>query len=107
MTAAALLARAEAAGVRLEAAGDRLRLLAAKPPPPALLHDLAGAKGELLALLECRADEAAERAAILAEPPMPPPGTPERERLDREQTAWLAGLRKAAAIRPHRSQSRE
>jgi hypothetical protein len=45
-------------------------------------------------------DEAAERAAILAEPRMPPPGTPERERLDREQAAWLAGLRKAAAIRP-------
>jgi hypothetical protein len=107
MTAAALLARAEAAGVRLEAAGDRLRLVSAKSPPPALLHDLAGAKAELLALLECRADAAAERAAILAEPPMPPRGTPARERMDREQAAIVAGLLNAAAIRPPRCQHRQ
>jgi hypothetical protein len=92
MTAAAILARAEAAGVTIEAAGDRLRLVATAPPQPALLHDLAGAKAELLALLERRADEAAERDAIQAETPLSPPGTPERERLDDAQRVTLAGL---------------
>jgi len=107
MTAAAILARAAAAGVSVAIDGDRLRLTAPAPACTVLMHALAGAKAEVMALLECRADEAAERAAILAEPPMPPPGTPERERMDREQAAWLAGLRKAAAIRPHRSHNRE
>jgi hypothetical protein len=96
MTAAAILARAEAAGVMVRLAGDRLALVAATPPPPALLHDLAGAKVELLALLECRADEAAERAAIQAEPPLPAIGTAERERLETKQRLMLAGLRAVA-----------
>jgi|GEM_PF-5855119 len=42
------------------------------------------------------AEEAAEQAAIRAERPLPTPGTPERERLDREQSAMVAGLLKAA-----------
>ena len=92
MNAVAILAIAEAAGVRVEAAGDRLRLMAATPPPPALLHALSGAKIELLLLLERRADEAAEREAIQAEPLLPKAGTPERERLDRLQRATIAGL---------------
>ncbi len=100
MTAAALLARAEAAGVRVEAAGDRLRLTAPRPPPPALLHDLAGAKAELLALLQAKADAAAERAAVEAEPLLPARGTPERERLDREHKATVAGLLAAARSFP-------
>jgi hypothetical protein len=74
MTAAAILARAEAAGVIIEADGDRLRLMAPAPPPTALLHDLAGVKAEILDLL-------ADRAAIAAEPRLPPPGSAERERL--------------------------
>ncbi len=82
---AALLARAEAAGLTLEAQGDRLRLVAAAPPPLALLHDLAGAKAELLDLL-------AERAAIQAEPPLPPLGTPDRDRLENAHRATVAGL---------------
>ena len=57
MTAAAILARAEAAGVSVMADGDMLRLMALTPPPLALLHDLAGVKAEILDLL-------AERAAI-------------------------------------------
>jgi hypothetical protein len=56
MTAAhVILARAEAAGVTVEADGDRLRLRAAVPPPPTLLHDMAGAKADLLDLLAERA----------------------------------------------------
>jgi len=90
--AAAALARAEAAGVLVKAEGDRLRLVASAPPPPALLHDLAGAKVELLALLERRADEAAEREAIQNELPLPPIGTPERERMEATQRKMLAGL---------------
>jgi hypothetical protein len=101
MTAAAILARAEAAGISVAIDGDRLRLTAPAPACTVLMHALAGAKAELLALLECRADEAAERGAILAEPPMPLPGTPERVRMDCEQAAIVAGLLKAAAIRPH------
>jgi hypothetical protein len=92
MTAAAILARAEAAGMTVQAAGDRLRLTAHAPPPPGLLHDLAGAKAALLALLERRADDAAERAAIQAEPALPPLGSKERERPDQAQRAMLAGL---------------
>ena len=100
MTTAALLTRAEAAGVRVEAAGNRLRLTAPSPPPPALLHDLAGAKLELLLMLQAKADEAAERAAIQAEPLLPPRGSRERERLDRDQKATLAGLLSAAKPTP-------
>ena len=97
MTAAVILARAESAGVTLQAAGDRLLLSAPAPPPLALLRDLACVKADLLDLLQCRADEAAEREAIQAEPALPPPGSPERARLDREQAAMLAGLMAAAA----------
>ncbi len=100
MTAAAILARAKAAGLTVEADGDRLRLVASAPPPPALLHDLAGAKAELLALLERRADAAAERAAIQAEPRLPAPDTAERERLERRHAATVIGLRQAAQRRP-------
>jgi hypothetical protein len=42
---------------------------------------------------EQAADEAADRAAIAAEPLLPDPGTPERELLDGQQTEMLAGLR--------------
>ena len=92
VTAATILARAEAAGVTVEASGDRLRLASNAPPPAALLHDLAGAKAELLALLERRADEAAEREAIQAEPLLPPVGTAARERRDAAQQIMVAGL---------------
>jgi hypothetical protein len=99
MIAAAILARAEAAGMTVQADGERLMLTAAAPPPTALLHDLAGAKAEILALLECRADEAAERAAIQAEAPLPPLGTPERERIEQTHRATVAGLL-AASLYP-------
>jgi len=101
MTAAAILARAEAAGVSVTIDGDRLRLTAPAPACTVLMHDLAGAKAEVMALLAARAAEAAaERAAIQAEPRMPPPGTQERTRMDRENAAMVAGLLKAAAMRP-------
>ncbi len=89
MNAVAVLARADAAGVTVEADGDRLRLVAAAAPPMALLHDLAGAKADILDLL-------AERAAIEHEPPIPPPGGPEREWLDRRQRVMVAGFLMAA-----------
>ena len=63
MTAAAILARARAAGVTVEADGGRLRLTAHSPAPTALMHDLAGAKAELLALLENHNDHAAAMPA--------------------------------------------
>ncbi len=93
MTAAAILARAVAAGVTVTAAGDRLRLVAPTSPDPALLHALAGVKDELLDLL-------AERHAIQAEPPLPALGTPERERMDVAQREMLAGLMAAATTQP-------
>ncbi len=99
MTAAAILARAEAAGLAVEADGDRLRLIAAARPADALLHELAGAKAELLALLEARAEEAADYAARQAEPLLPPVGTPERTRLDEAQRKMLAGLMAVAGRR--------
>ncbi len=102
MNAAAILARAKSAGVRLEVAGDRLRLTAAAPPPPALLHEVAGAKAELLALLEGRADEAEERTAIQNEPSLPAQGTPERDRVDAAQSETLAGLLSLATEYRHR-----
>ena len=37
-------------------------------------------------------DDAAERAAIQADPAMPTLGTPERERMNREQAATVKGL---------------
>ena len=45
---------------------------------------------------EGEAEEAAEQAAIRAERPLPLHGTAERERLDLEQAAMVAGLLKAA-----------
>jgi hypothetical protein len=92
MTAAAILARAVAAGVTVQADGGSLRLVAAAPPSPDLLHDLAGAKTEVLDLL-------AERAAIIAEPRLPPVGTPERSRLEGAQRATVAGLLAASERR--------
>ena len=96
MTAAVILARAESAGVTLQAAGDRLLLSAPAPPPLALLRDLACVKADLLDLLQCRADEAAEREAIQAEPALPPPGSKERIGLEIKQRAVVAGLIAAA-----------
>lgn len=92
----ALLTRAEAAGTALAAAGDRLRMRAQAPPDPALLHALAGAKTELLALLRGDPDALAERLAIMAEPRSPALGTPERWRLDRAHKQMVAGLMRAA-----------
>jgi len=60
MNAAMLLARAKAAGVTVNADGNRLRLTSTTPAPTALMHDLAGAKAELLALLECQSETPAE-----------------------------------------------
>ncbi len=102
MIAAAILARAEAAGLAVEADGDLLRLIAAARPGDALLHELAGAKAELLALLEARAEEAADHAARQAEPLLPPVGTPARSRLDQAQREMVAGLM-AASRPPHGS----
>jgi hypothetical protein len=42
-----------------------------------------------------------ERKAIQAEPELPRAGTPERERLDRQHRAAVAGLLRSASQRPH------
>jgi hypothetical protein len=46
------------------------------------------------------AENAAKRAAVASEPELPPTGTPERARLDRDHATMLAGLTMAAAKRP-------
>ncbi len=56
MTAAAVLARARAAGLVVEAAGGNLRLRAAAEPPAAILADLRQNKAEVLALLAVAAN---------------------------------------------------
>ena len=96
MTATAILARAEAAGMTLHADAGRLRMTAPALPPLALLHLIGGAKADLLDLLQCRADEAAEREAIQAESALPPPGSKERIGLEIKQRAVVAGLIAAA-----------
>ena len=45
-------------------------------------------------------DRVAEREAIQAEPNLPPPGSPERNRLDQWQAAMVAGL--LAGFHKHR-----
>jgi hypothetical protein len=65
----ALLARAKAAGITLRAEGNQLRLSAPAPPDPSLLHDLAAAKPELLALLTPKNETAPGRKISLGERP--------------------------------------
>ncbi len=93
MTASAILARAEAAGLTVEAAGDRLWLSAPERPSDALLHELAGAKAELLALLQVNAHRTTQ-----AEPSAHRQVTPERAMLDQAQRELLAGLITASRI---------
>jgi hypothetical protein len=45
-------------------------------------------------------DAAAERAAIQGEPPLPPVGSPERDRLDTRQAETVRGLLEAAMVHP-------
>ena len=54
----------------------------------------------MLILSDRAADEAAERAAIQAEPLLPEPGTAERERMDRRHAEMIGGLLAAYRIRP-------
>lgn len=73
MSAAALIAEAQAAGVRLYVVdGGRLRWTCTGPPPPDLLARIAAAKADVLALLAAEEGEAVrwraafeERAAIM------------------------------------------
>jgi hypothetical protein len=53
----------------------------------------------LAALAASDADLAAEREAVRLEPPMPPPGSEERRRLDADQRRILAGLLRGARTR--------
>jgi hypothetical protein len=60
-TASSLLARLAALGVRLSAAGDRLRFYPAEAVPPELIEQMRQHKPEILALLRGRAaDQPAE-----------------------------------------------
>jgi len=68
MSAAAALARAEAAGVRFRLApGGGVRMEAAAPPPPDVLADLRRWREDVAALLAARKGQAARPAA----PPAP------------------------------------
>jgi hypothetical protein len=106
VSAAAALARAEAAGVRLRLHPDGLmRMEAASPPPAAVLAELRQHREGVAALLAARAQPAtptpdAEHATIMAEPELPPAGSPERERQDRRHRATLAGLLASGLQRP-------
>jgi hypothetical protein len=110
MTAAASLARARASGLTLTGKGDRLHIRGPQPAPD-LLSELKANKAELLRLLantvlpaaspEQAAEERADREAIAAEPLLPPPpGSPERDRMDRRHAEVLDGYRRAALQRP-------
>jgi hypothetical protein len=106
VTAAAALARLRALGVIAEGHGDRLTLRPASAIPPDLLAEVRAHKAAVLALLAANharilqtlppaspeQAEAADRSAIEAEPQLPAPGTPERDRLDRRHAATVAGL---------------
>jgi len=74
MSAAAALARAHAAGLTLEVAGDRLRWRG-PPPPNGLLDDLRQHKSEVVALLTALANDRPDPAVSLAPaaslPPLP------------------------------------
>ena len=127
MSVAAVLGRAYAAGLALQAHGDRLRWRGPQPSAD-LLGELKVHKAELLVLLACtepvpvtdtlaelraacaaRAaaligafdypDVAADHAAVAAEWLLPAPGTPERDRLDTRKHNAAAGLLRAALQR--------
>lgn len=78
MTAAAALARAQAAGLTLTAEGDRLRWRGPRPPSD-LLADLRAHKAELLVLL------GANGVTVL-----PPPASPEQAEAERQDRAAVA-----------------
>lgn len=52
----------------------------------------------LAALAAADADLAAEREAVRSEPPMPPPGTEDRRRMDAAHRRILAGLLRGAQV---------
>ena len=71
-SAAAVLARAQAAGLVIEADGDRLRLRGPEPPAD-LLAELRGCKAKVLALLAAPANDPSPAPAP-APAPAPPAG---------------------------------
>jgi hypothetical protein len=104
LSAATALARAEAVGVRLRPDG-RMHMASASPPPAAVLAELRRHRDGVAALLAAREWAAAspgdsERAAMAAEPELPPAGSPERERQNRRHRIVVAGLLAAGLQRP-------
>ena len=104
MTAAAVLTRLHDLGVVVVARGESLALRPASAVPPALLAEVRLHKAEVLALLAANdmplSDDQCDAAAIRAEMPLPPPGTPERGRMDRENRDVVVGLFAASMRRP-------
>jgi len=97
----ALLARLEAAGATLRRAPDgTLRLRPSRPLPPDLLAEARAKRDDLAILVAEREAEDAEREAIRTEPELPPLGSPERDRQDRQQRAMVAGLLQASRQHP-------
>ncbi|HWX50543.1 MAG TPA: hypothetical protein VNZ61_21055 [Roseomonas sp.] len=92
-----LLARLEAAGATLRHAPDgTLRLRPSRPLPPDLLAEARARRSDLAILVADREADDAEREAIRTEPELPPLGSPEWDRLDRQQRAMVAGLLQAS-----------
>ncbi len=106
MTARALLARLDRDGTTAWTEGGRLHLRGRQPTPD-LLAELRASKAEVLALLATPDPDppAACRSAAAPDPEdwtpavcairaarLPPLGSPERGRLDREQAAMCVGL---------------
>lgn len=98
MRGAALLGRLADEGVTLRIVGGKLRM--APAPSPTLLHDVAGAKAEMLDLLEQSADAAAEREARNVLPPLPTLGTPARDALETRHKAEVAAMLAVSCKRP-------
>ena len=77
-------------------AGEQAKVNQAVPAPVAQVAPIALPTDQVGA----ESDEAAERAAIMAEPALPKPGTRARVLLDERQAAQVAGLMVAARLRP-------
>jgi hypothetical protein len=85
-----ILKRAQAAGVKLAADGDQLRLKAPKEPPPELIQELKAHKAELLALLSSATSSAEHiRIETWAQPsPLPLTTDEAAARI----TSWLEAM---------------
>jgi hypothetical protein len=100
--AARLIERLHGRGVETVLEGEALRLRPSSAIPPDLLAELRTHKAEVVALLRSiqqYESDPQERAAMMEEPALPPPGTPERDRLEAEHQRMCAGLLRCADVK--------